>query len=60
MKIIRVKEKTYTSALRDLIAFYDRVAGNVHTGHGWTPAEIKRLQEIRDLADRPPQKTPKL
>lgn len=40
------------SALRDLIAFYDRVAGNVYTGHGWTPAEMKRLQEIRDLVNR--------
>ncbi len=37
-------------ALRDLLEFHDRAAGIVHTGHGWTPAETNRLEEIRQLA----------
>lgn len=38
-------------ALRDLLRFYDRAAGNPgHTGHGWTVAEVLRIKEIREMA----------
>jgi len=41
----------YESALRDLLRFYDRAAGNPgHTGHGWTVAEVLRIKEIREMA----------
>jgi hypothetical protein len=39
------------TALGDLLRFYDRAAGNPgHTGHGWSVAEVLRLEEIRNLA----------
>ena len=42
---------SHHSALRDLLAFYDRAAGAPgHTGHGWSVAEVLRLEEIRKLA----------
>ena len=41
---------TFSFALRDLLAFYDRAAGAPgYTGHGWTVAEIRRLAEIRKM-----------
>lgn len=36
-------------ALRDMLALYDRAAGNVRTDHGWTAADIQRINEIRSL-----------
>ena len=35
-------------SLRDLLALYDRVAES-SGGHGWTAADVKRLDEIRKL-----------
>lgn len=53
---MKTTKETLSKALRDMIVFYDRAAGNVHTGHGWTPAETERLQEIRTLAALPSPK----
>jgi len=40
------------NALRDLLRFYDRAAGAPgHTGHGWSVAEVLRLDEIRKLVN---------
>lgn len=41
------------AALRDAIHFYDRATGAVR-GDGWTPAETRRLAELRALAYRTP------
>ena len=35
-------------ALRDLLALYDRVTDS-SGGHGWSTADVKRLEEIRKL-----------
>lgn len=37
----------YQEALRDLMCFYNRVTEL--DGHGWTAADVKRLEEIRQL-----------
>lgn len=39
----------YRQALIDLLSLYDRVAGNVSNGSGWTYADGKRMEEIRKL-----------
>lgn len=39
------------NALRDLLAFYDRAAGNVRKDSGYTAADVKRLEEIRKLVN---------
>jgi hypothetical protein len=44
----------YRDALRDLLAFYDRVSGHQSaearkSEGGWTAADVKRLEEIRKL-----------
>jgi hypothetical protein len=37
-------------ALRDLLAYYDRViADNGGAGPSWTAADVKRIEEIRNL-----------
>lgn len=36
-------------ALRDALRFYDRLAGNIKDGTGWSVAEVRRLAEIRAL-----------
>jgi hypothetical protein len=49
---LRVDPMDYQSlyaALRDLLALYDRVAGNVRNDVGYTAADVQRLQEIRTL-----------
>jgi hypothetical protein len=44
-------------ALRDLLAFYDRVAGTeghgAKSGESWSTAEVLRLNEIRALVHPP-------
>lgn len=42
------------AALRSVIYFYDRVAGNVKSDQGWTAADVKLMAEIRELAGLPP------
>jgi len=37
----------YEAALRDLMAFYDRVTGASPGGNGWTAADVLRLEQIR-------------
>jgi hypothetical protein len=37
-------------ALRDVLHVYDRVTGNVFDDHGWTAADVRRLDEIRKLS----------
>lgn len=58
-RVARPKPDTQTSvlpfaamihALEDLLHFYDRVAGNIRTDHGWTAGEVRRLNEIRKMA----------
>jgi hypothetical protein len=39
----------YEAALRDLLAFYDRVRGFSGHGEGWTAADVQRLEQIRKL-----------
>jgi hypothetical protein len=36
-------------ALKDALHFYDRAAGNVRGDHGYTAADVLRLEEIRKL-----------
>jgi hypothetical protein len=40
-------------ALRDLLTYYDRVAGNIKVPGGYTAADVKRLEKIRKLAAPP-------
>lgn len=37
------------AAVRDALRFYDRVAGNILTDHGWTAGDVRRLDEIRKM-----------
>lgn len=36
-------------AVRDLLAYYDKVSGTKSDGDGWTAADVKRIAEIRAL-----------
>jgi len=40
------QNEQYITSLRDLLAFWDR-----HDDHGWTAADVKRIDEIRKLAN---------
>lgn len=40
-------------AVRDCLQFYDRLAGNIKDGTGWSVAEVRRLAEIRVLIAGP-------
>lgn len=44
---------SYETALGDLLIIYDRVAGNIKDGTGWSVAEVRRLAEIRALITGP-------
>lgn len=50
--VLTLERSNLLDSMRDLLLFYDRVAGNVYTGAGWTPAEIARLAEIRKLVSK--------
>lgn len=51
---LAVAQGRLRDALRDLLAFYDRVAGTEgkggKSGESWSTAEVRRLAEIRALA----------
>lgn len=47
--MLTLERQTMRNALGDLLALYDRVA-NSSGGHGWTASDVKRLEEIRELA----------
>lgn len=51
---ILIRERgTLRSALHDLLRFYDTLSGHVgEHGVGWTYADIRRLEEIRNLVIR--------
>lgn len=41
------------AAARDALHLYDRLAGNIKDGTGWSVAEVRRLAEIRALIAGP-------
>ncbi len=46
---LTIERQTYLTALGDLMCFYNRVTEPGYGGHGWTAADVVRLQEIRQL-----------
>ena len=49
-KELAIERQNLLDALRYTLREYDRAMGSVQLGHGWTAADILKLQKIRAMA----------
>ena len=50
IQAVILEKQRLVFALRDALYIYDRATGNIFDDHGWSAADIRRLDEIRKLS----------